>query len=105
MKPSQVLLLAAHNIEQKILNEEIHSIFGCLEIQKALGNKVLSTSFNSIEVEYYKQFGNPFILRDKNNTTWFNSHFTETYILEKDLNNMRIIALCFASYIAELDGN
>lgn len=105
MKPSQVLLLAAYNIEQKLLYQPLDTIFGCIEIQQALGNKELFTSFDSPEIQYYKQFGNPLILTGINNTCWFGAHSTEYPIPEKKLKEMRILALCFASYIAELDGN
>lgn len=105
MKPSQVLIETANNIAVK-MNDPDMIVFGCLEIQRTLGVKALSTHFDSIEMDYYKQFGNP-AHDPENDTIWFGSHHSDDfeYINYKDLCEMRILAMCFASYIAFLEGN
>lgn len=107
MKSSQVLIETANNVAKLNKLDNTLNHFGCLEIQKVLKVLPLISDFNSVETEYYKQFGNPKILKDKNNNTWFAPLFSsnEYYITNSQLNEMRILALCFASYIAHLEGN
>lgn len=105
MKPSQVLIETANKIAVK-MNYPNMIVFGCLEIQYTLGIKKLSTHFNSIEMDYYKQFGNT-SYDTETKTCWFSSHHSDDfeYIGYLELCEMRILAMCFASYIAKLEGN
>lgn len=105
MKPSQVLIETANTIAVK-MNDPCINVFGCLEIQYTLGIKEIITYFDSIEINYYKQFGNP-AYDSERDTIWFCSHHSDDFehINNKELCEMRVLAMCFASYIAYLEGN
>lgn len=111
MKPSQVLIEAANDCAEFCSTDsaDSKSFYMCYKIQSIelnISKDAIINNYSSKTIDYIKEFSgkSPEIF-----IVWFaQDYFTVPYnesLTKRELNEMRVLALCFASYIAYLDDN